>query len=388
MKNLQSKMANNITFIAVIGSALISELIKLTFEDQDNLFFITAFVIFATIIGLNFYNYLYQKRISKGNSPQSIAIKSSKLVSDYLKHLKEIIAEGHYTKKEDIILDEVKSISRPLLLLGEYKVRYLIGKKISQNTRDDEVKMRYMMDEMGWTSVLMGKERAIKEIEAAMDVFPVEIVIKNKKRVMDYTHKSDADLRKLFLVVRAKRHLASTPFLTIEKKLSNALDALTIMDYLKKVDYIDNIIPEHKRKEMLAGIHYALGETYYQKAHTFWKEKGLHYDVYEYLASSFKYARLTSKASKLFENQHRYLKALLLENSLINLFQEINRPTDFKKATEALEFSTDLAEMTLQDLHQNIATIEALLNTSIYVDEAFEIYLKQKIMNEGDPIEQ
>ncbi|MGM0613770.1 MAG: hypothetical protein ACQESM_09705 [Bacteroidota bacterium] len=372
-------MANNITFIAVVGSALVTELIQLTFTNKDNLYLITGAVIVFTIVGLNIYNYLYEKRVSKGTGPQSIAIKSSKLVSDYLKYLKNLVKQDKYREKETIVLKEIRSISRPLLLLGEYKVRYLIGKLVSENTDKTEIKMRFMMDEMGWTSVLMGKKRAVKEISEAIDLFPVTFNKYNKSISLNIGDTEDSDLHKLFLVARGKRHLASTQFLDPEKRFKISLEASAIMSYLDDVSYIDNVISKDKRNSMVAGIYYGMGEIKYEMATKLQKQESTALDFYETLTESYKYTELTARISKGFSNKHRYLKALLLKNSIINLMLSINNQTDFKDSVKDMEYGVELSSNTTKNVQENIDYIEKLLNSSIYVDEAFEVYLKQRI---------
>lgn len=366
-----------IAIIILVLNTLVSEIIKQLIEDTKistlvSVAFITIVIIIIVIVQI-----LMKRSINKSPNPQSIAIKSSKFVRDYLKQTKQQIKSQGQVNELDDCVKEIKSISHSLLILGEYKVRIALGKLIAKNTLNDVLKMQMMIDEQGWTLVMSGKRKAISVLKEAMKLSQYQLT-GDDLEPMVLPSQNGEEFNKLFLVVRAKRHIGAASFTSFSNRIKELEEALIIIQYLENNKNSANKLPIEKIHAMKTGLLYGLGECYYGKYHED-KDKRRRTQQYEDLLNAFKFVSIAEERSRDYSNQHRHMKCLLLINSIYQEYCNQNIAIDFMKCYPNNPYAIALNNYNSKLTEVNLEKVEKLLNDSLYVDEAFEFFLKQKV---------
>jgi|GEM_PF-2804565 len=369
--------------VVVFSTTMVSEFVKYFLEQSKyNLLISVSFFVVALIIIIAF-DKISDRRISNGKNAQSIAIRSSKFISDYYKHVKAISKSGTWESEEKDIVDTFHSISRHLLLIGEYKVRYLIGKIIFNKTKSKIIQMQMQIDEMGWTSVLMGKKNSVALIENAIAMSSIVVKKTHDEYKATIVNPDDEQMFMAYLAARGMRHIASTLFKTIEERIELSLKALAIIDSLEKMK---KILPQacnkEKLDEMKAGIQYGLGVAYLSAYN---QKKGQHPSTYlTYIEKAFYYNDLSMKFAITLENKHRYIKCLLIENEIFNSIhvKKIVPIEVIQSEATKNEVISSILSINASDYTNNLDLVEKILNSSIYIDEAYEIFLEEKIRPE------
>lgn len=370
---------------------------------NSNLFLIfvllvLAFFIFVSIIRLN------KKRLNaKSISNDNVSIECAKVCNEIHKIMrangkeidkalslrqedlmrnkrKELIAkltkEEVYTKRDKgylnqekiclTIIQNVMGLDRVLLLCEQYDFRICFGKYIEKYSFNDEYIQRANIDFLGWSYILKGKtDAAEKAINRG--IMQIDNYLKDNEFLTE-DKKFDAIYRK----IRAYRHLGSNhnvyrkkPDVALEflYKGKNLLVEKEFNDYYKK----NNV---GKLQEMEAGLDYGVATCLLYKFRL--KNKVLADDIVNmnYLKSALEYISKWKNIAKNFPNKHRYVKLLILENSIL---QEISKLTN-------KNFPAELkARNPIEEVDINMKEIESYLNLNIYSDESMIYYLEQKL---------
>lgn len=370
-----------ISLFVVVLSTLAGELVKILVSSQNVLISIVFLILGLGIIFV--LDKLNDKRIASGKNAQSIAVRSSQFINEYFRKVKEIVRDNKWKDNENEIYATVQSISRHLLLIGEYKIRYSLGKIIYRNTSNPLYQMKSLIDEMGWTSVLMGKRRSVSEIEKAILLSAVTFSKNNDQYILHVDELDDITFEKIFLVSRALRHLASIQFKTIEERIALSEQSLEALSFLENHQtQLPKDITIEKINEMRSGVYYGLGlvnlMAYNNKSVV---DKANHLS---YLANAHHYNQESKLMSKDYINRHRYLKCLLIENEIYNSVTTKNIiafPSLQKEAEKNQNFA-EILNFTCQDYANNLREVERILNSSVYIDEAYEMFLEEKIRPE------
>ncbi len=361
---------------------MISESVKAVIANSRfNIFITVGFLALAVAIIL-IIGYVENKRIDNGKSTNSIAIRSSKFISDYYRHVKHFAKTNQWDEKEAQVLKDVEAISRHLLLIGEYKVRFYLGKLIYENSKNELHRLNALIDEMGWTSVMMGRKSAVKYFLQAIG--DVDGMIKQVQGhlTLYYNETDDYSLTKLFMKARAYRHLGSTPSLKSYEKIEYCKKGLAIVEYLESLPALPKEISKDKILNMRTGLYFGIGAANLLQFSNC-KVKNLA-DPIGNLVQAYKFNLLAKENAVTFENKHRYIKCLLTENEIYRGRMMINDYKDSvkKKALEdKVQGIMELDELTFEE---NLKTVERLMNDSIYIDEAYETYLIEKIKHWGE----
>lgn len=369
------QLIQNISLI--LGTAALSELIKIFVQGSQYNSLITFLAVGLVIVGIVLYNSLAQKRINSGKTTKSIAIRSSQFISEFYKSVKKISSSSRWKDVEKEITNDIDSLSRHLLLIGEYKVRLKLGELLVKCSSDELVILSAKLDDIGWTCVMMGKPVANRYFFEVLEKINVRVEKINNQFLVQYQGNSDIDMKKLMLAARAYRHLGSNGFVKAENKIEYNLRGLAIMAHLKDLKPSTNIISENSINGMNAGLYYGLGISYlesFEKLSNKATDEGV-----TFLVDSFSNNMISKNLSKGFANQHRYIKCLLIENKIYLDMTKINehRESIFKLSVE--RNCPQLMEFGLKEYTANLRLVEELINQSIYIDEAYELFLEQKI---------
>jgi hypothetical protein len=104
-----------------------------------------------------------------------------------------------------------------------------------------------------------------------------------------------------------------------------------------------------------------------------------------HLIEAARYNGLAMTKAKDFPNKQRYLKTLLIENEIYNAQNRIGfTKNNFLPAPMDKTAQDRLFAMSAVQYNANLEEVESILKTSIYVDEAFEIYLEERIKGDKE----
>jgi len=367
------------SFLILAISQLIAEGIKTLVQNDTFNWLITLGLLIAAAIILFAVEYIQNKRINTGKNTHSIAIRSSKFISDYYRQIKGYAIKGLWGKKEEDIIKTVHSLSRHLLLIGEYNVRYKMGHLIYKYSKNNLYRMSALIDEIGWTAVLMGRKKSVYYIKKAIEMGTFNISKPKDNYEVNLYNQNYNSYHQLFLAARAFRHIASTGFVELIERKELSLKGLAICDYLlKKIDKLPKEISLKKIETMKAGIDYGLGVIYLNC----FKEN----DVKDYhervtnLMNAYAYNHLSKVVAFKNDDMHRYVKCLLIENEIYDaMASQIIITEEIKKFANDRTDCQGMTELSSKTYADNLNTVEDVLNHSIYIDEAYEIFLQEKL---------
>ena len=254
-------------------------------------------------------------------------------------------------------------MDRILLLSEQYDYRIKFGKYIAQYSHNDTQVQKAYIDFLGWTYVIMGKNKQASEyinkgIECIKEYLQYNPELEDKA-------KFDAKLK----LIRAYRHLGSN-YNVYQKAPHECLKYLylgmegmkeqALIDYYKEHDYT-------KYVEMEVGLQYGIAicnlYSYKTKSKGYVDKKQLS----SYLQRAIELVNKYKPMAKEFKNKHRYVKFVLLENSIYEELVKLSDEFEVKENVNNINFNG------------NIAEVETFLNTSLYSDEAMIYYLEQKL---------
>lgn len=310
----------------------------------------------ANIASLNKYSQFTKEKLDRddiNNFKLKFDNKPSKKTIDQIRNERLEIS--------DYMINTVFDMDRILLLSEQYDYRIKFGKYIAEYSNNDMQIQKAYIDFLGWTYVIMGKNK-LAEKYIKLGISCIENYLENTPLLSD-KDKNDALMKR----IRAYRHLGSNHNLYIKKPLecltylNEGLKLLNEETFKKYYLEKDN----NKFVEMEVGLQYgvAICNLYLFKT----KNKGLSNveSLSKYLKEASDLVVKYKDVAKGFANKHRYVKFLLLENSI---HQEIKKLDDSLKAS-----FPEIA------FNENILAIEKSLNSSLYSDEGMIYYLEQKL---------
>ncbi|MDD3127254.1 MAG: hypothetical protein PHT27_06535 [Candidatus Izemoplasmatales bacterium] len=367
------------SFLVLAISQVIAEGIKTLVQNDSFNWLITLVLLIVAAIILFAVEYVQNKRINTGKNTHSIAIRSSKFISDYYRKIKDYAIKGSWGKNEEDTIKTVHSLSRHLLLIGEYNVRYKMGKLIYKYSKNNLYRMSALIDEIGWTAVLMGKKKSVYYIQQAIEMGSFNISKPKDNYEVNIYDQNYNSYHQLFLAARAFRHIASTGFVELIERKEISLKGLAICDYLfKNIDKLPKDINSEKIETMKAGIDYGLGVIYLNC----FKEN----DIKDYnervtnLMNAYAYNRLSKVVAFKNRDMHRYVKCLLIENEIYDAMASQNMfIEEIKKFAKDRMDCEGMSELDSKIYTKNLEIVEDILNHSIYIDEAYEIFLQEKL---------
>ena len=128
---------------------------------------------------------------------------------------------------------------------------------------------------------------------------------------------------------------------------------------------------------MKAGLDYGLGIIYLN----YFKEKAID-DYHERnicLMNAYSYNKL-AKDVVYNQDMHRYMKCLLIENEIYEAMNSHHQLVEEnKKYCINREDCKGMSDLDSKTYNENLSAVEKILNNSIYIDEAYEIFLQEKL---------
>ena len=366
------------SFIILAISQMIAEGIKTYVSNDSFNWIITLGLLFTAGAVLIFVEFMQNRRINTGKNTHSIAIRSSKFINDYYRKIKGYARLGKWEQKEEDIIKTINSITRHLLLIGEYTIRFKMGQLIYKHSKNDLYRMHALIDEIGWTAVLMGKRKSISYIKKAIDMAHFKITKPKDDYVVTVSEESYHVFHELFLCARAYRHIASTGFVELRERKDLSDKGLAICSYLiSHLDKLPEEISKKKIESMKAGLDYGLGIIYLN----YFKEKAID-DYHERnicLMNAYSYNKL-AKDVVYNQDMHRYMKCLLIENEIYEAMNSHHQLVEeIKKYCINREDCKGMSDLDSKTYNENLSAVEKILNNSIYIDEAYEIFLQEKL---------
>lgn len=264
--------------------------------------------------------------------------------------------------KRDIINDIcneiiicVMDIERILLQTEQYNYRIKFGKFVAKYSQNTFFRADSLIDLQGWTYSMLGKtEDSKKLIKKGIE----EIELAQKLNPSDSNLYNELQLKK----ARAYRHLGSdhntcknNPQEAI-KFLEKGIDIIDSLNFIKKED-----------NEIYVGLKYGLAEAYYNQ---YLKNENIN-DT-NMLLNAHKIINKHLEISKKFDNKHRYIKFLTLQNKIINTMIEKGLIFDYNE-------NIDYNQINYSVVKTNLIEIQKQLNFNIYADEAIFNYLNQEV---------
>lgn len=379
MKHYESNAKFYYSILVLFMTSAISESVKAFVNRSEYNIWISLGFVSVAILILTLVNYFINKRIDSGKGGKSIAIRSSKIISDFYKSVRKISKTKKWDEEKDSVLMNFSSISRHLLLIGEYRVRFRIGKIIVKKTSDPVEKMSAYADELGWTSVMMGKTNAVKYFKKALEIANPQFTQVHDQLTLTSPLNDDIQIKKMYLASRVYRHIASNSLIKDMKiRIDASLQGKCIIDTLMKIESLPSFLSRRKLDEMMAGLDYGLGEIHLTKVH---KSTTMNLpDQIMTLLQAQKYNILAKNLAKTFDNKHRYIKTLLIENEIFKYRKKLNlSDSDYHVKGIDASVTKSLKEFNWSHYSENLKIVEEAFNNSLYIDEAYEIFLDEKI---------
>lgn len=263
------------------------------------------------------------------------------------------------------IIETVTGLDRVLLLCEQYDFRIAFGKYIAKYSFNDSLIQKANIDFIGWSYILKGKTS-----------FAKKAILKGIEQVDEYVKdpflSEEKKYEALFKKVRAYRHLGSDHNLYSKEPLE-AYKYLETAEKLLNEEELSTYYKKHyprQFEEMMVGIEYGKDVCHLYEFKNGNKMLADEQDYFPKLRTALESIQKCKKIAKEFPNKHRYVKFLILENSI---YQEISQ---IKKDKLPL----DLKDIDLvNNVNSNMEVIEKHLNLSIYNDECMIAYLEQKL---------
>jgi hypothetical protein len=224
----------------------------------------------------------------------------------------------------------------------------------------------------------MGKRNSISYIKKAIAMTSFKISKPKDHYVVSIDEVSYDIFRELFLSARAYRHIASTGFVDLKERKDLSDKGIAICEFLNNhLDQLPDEIDKKKIDSMKAGLDYGLGIIYLN----YFKEKAVD-DYHErtmQLMEAYRYNKL-AKDVVYDKDLHRYMKCLLIENEIYEAMASHHQLVEeIKKYANDKTDCIGMADLDSKTYDENLKTVEKILNNSIYIDEAYEIFLQEKL---------
>ena len=158
MKLYNSKQLFYSLFILALTTTL-AETVKSLIETSKYNGFITIGFILIAVVVILILDYAEKNALIMANPKKVLRFAVLNSFQTFIKAYNFMLKMKKWSTNEDEIVKDINAISRHLLLIGEYKVRFLLGKLIYKNSKNTLYRLSALIDEIGWTSVMMGKKK-------------------------------------------------------------------------------------------------------------------------------------------------------------------------------------------------------------------------------------
>ena len=286
---------------------------------------------------------------------------------------KEELPEASVLSLNQAVLASIKDIQRALLVLEQYDTRVFLGDYLLRHDANVLDCADALIDYKGWTYSLLGKEKKfVESVEKG-----IALLEDYQKKDLDETTKKAVALR----LARAHRHLGSDVALAKKDPSAaihhNELGKDIVLKAFPKKEWTSP-----KVKEMLVGLDYGIAnaklfslsaKSYKEHPETLLKEA----------LEGYEEAKRIAAIASTFENPHRYVKCVLLQNEFLKAMEPGMESGSIKKNAKALEASfgegDDLSARIRKAFDDNTKAADRVFGRAIYADEMMEIYINQEI---------
>lgn len=272
------------------------------------------------------------------------------------------------------VLSSIKQIHRALLVLEQYDVRIFLGEYVLGHSSDVLERADAYIDYIGWTYALIGKTDKFKKAIACG-----KQILENYLATNDVSEEEKKEIK--LKLIRASRHLGSDVVLARndpEEAIKHNAEALAL---LEEVFSEEEKRTKGKVREMYVGVRYGIlnAELFdiqkkYQKQSA---DKSL-----EKISSLVKEVREIAGIAGTFDNPHRFIKCVLLENEFLKIADALSDGGDDKVlsdiAGERAGGKTP-AEAVNVRFDANTEVVDKIFKRAIYADEMMEIYINQEV---------
>lgn len=329
------------------------------------------------------------------------------------KPVKKMIKFANYEESQkvfNLIYATIKDMERILLQLEQHELRIKLGEYVVKYSTDIDKTIHAYVDYLGWTYVLLGKNRkGFEAIQQGLHLIDYKINISKEgherycelkkagEEIPELIEKQHVDYCEYTLQkARALRHLGTTYYTYRSFKDNFVKDHFKQEELGKKSRWnFENTVNPYVKYKLSEGLKLLEEESVkeyfsqtierrktYSKMVFGIKYNDLLYDyyvaVYKNIQSVETYIQIRNQLNALideiekseFDDNHRLIKILTLKNQLKHKIYNKQDDVGVK-----IEGSDEWDKLLAKDLK----TIEKVLNQNIYFDEAMEVYVCQKI---------
>jgi len=264
------------------------------------------------------------------------------------------------------ICTDIISMKRILLEINKSEIRLTLGKFLIKHTRDDKQRAEAYVDFLGWTKILNNKSQGINDIKKGIEIN------EGRWKTLERNNNDNEANECIFDIVRGYRHLGTTYYTykfgrtDVQKHINKAYEYLSKINSNVQVDTITYT-------RLVVGIRY--NEILLK-----------YYDVINGKVSKDQLQKITEEMTILY----KAICPLDGEAKVINenLFQALNCQ-NLNKNYVKLDNVDNHRKVKVYSLYavltnnkksnHTIKEIEKILNNNIYIDEAVELYIYDKI---------
>lgn len=273
--------------------------------------------------------------------------------------------------KEQIIkkiCTDIISLKRTLLEINKSEMRVKLGNFLIKHTQDDKQRAEAYTDFLGWTKILNDNEQGISDIKKGIEINEARwSTLKNKKK---YNEANEC----IFDIVRGYRHLGTTYYTykfsrtDVQKYINKAYEYLSKINNSVKVDTVTYT-------RLAVGIKYNEILLQYYDLIKGKISKDCLKDIIGEIEKLYKVMCLTNGKDDV--KNEKLFNALNCES----LNKDYIKLNDIDNHRKVKIYSLYAALSNNENSTRSIKKIESILNKNIYIDEAVELYIYNKINN-------
>lgn len=272
-----------------------------------------------------------------------------------------------------IVQKNIATLRRILLQLEQHELRIKLGKFVVKYSINIKEQIESYLDDIGWTYILLGdNKKGLEVIRVAMNLIDYKISSFNVDNLSEEEEKLYYTLH--ILKARALRHLGTTYYTyksekdNVDKHLNDALEILNdpkVKKYYLESDAKDKVSRAKTYWSMRNGVEYNLMLYKYYRS---LKYRDVDVNDMKKMYSDVEKMIKEIEADGL-SDKHRYVKLLSFKSQLYTAINDV-------------QFKDENPITVSEDLRN----IESILNGNVYFDEAFEVYLYEKVEKAYDDV--
>ncbi len=265
------------------------------------------------------------------------------------------------------IIKCILELDRVLLQIEQYQLKIKLGKFIIKYSNNDFEILKAYIDFVGWTNFLLGKNKEGRNAIAQAILMIDNKIGKETNIPSDMNEKDYYEYK--FLKVRALRHLSTTHY---SYKSNDYIEDEFDESYkiMKEVNFKNYYVNSSRYLNMLIGIenNYYLYKFYIHQEMVK-KNQISDFDYKTVMDIINEYIQKIKDMPLQEQDRHRLIKLYVFKNQLLKEFSD-----EKNSINERNEFKEDLKN------------IETIFNKNIYLDDALEVFVNEKIQDLYDDV--